>query len=682
MLDRSGIAGKISTLSLVVTALIFAAVFGFYHFLTQRNVLELSKKAASVLADETADKIESRLKQIERTAYGLAAGLETFRADSAELDELLINTLNRDELVFGSAIALEPFVYDTTGDPLSIYRSRGAAGDLEFGNLFTSGYDYMEKDWYVDPKRLERPVWSEPYYDEGGGDILMSTFSAPFFVGKEENKIFAGIVTCDVDLRDLSEYLEDLTFNLGSFSLIVDSDGKFLAATDKDLIGESILDYAEKDGNPQLLEIAGKILKSDRGFFSIDRAFGAENAILIYEKIKASDWSVCFVVPKETIYKESVKTARITLIVAVAGFAIIFAAIVIISNKIAKPIKTVSLALDYLSVGKLKDASDVADSIKTGLEKKKKGRIKNEIFGLKSSIILTINKLNFLLRQISRTGENVISSSGGIGSAAVDLEAAVVEQVASAKETDASTKQIADTSKRTAQNINDLADKINSAAEFASKEKSKLQKMSGIMEDLVGATGEFSKKLSVINKKSVEINEILSTIQSISERTNILSLKAAIEAEKQETSRKGFVVISRDINNLSETTSSSATKISKMITDMQKSVSSGVMEMDKFNRQIKTGAEEIEEIIEGIEEVVEEIRKLAPEFNFVDQTAKSQSESAAQISEAMSQLTKAAEQTKASLKSMKNVAVELESTSSALDSEIRKFSLINVESED
>ena len=46
-------------------------------------------------------------------------------------------------------------------------------------------YDYLNdpsSEWWRAPVEGGRPVWTEPYFDEGAGDIMMSTYSVPIFV--------------------------------------------------------------------------------------------------------------------------------------------------------------------------------------------------------------------------------------------------------------------------------------------------------------------------------------------------------------------------------------------------------------------------------------------------------------------------------------------------------------------
>jgi len=66
-------------------------------------------------------------------------------------------------------------------------------------------------------------------------------------------------------------------------------------------------------------------------------------------------------------------------------------------------------------------------------------------------------------------------------------------------------------------------------------------------------------------------------------------LNAAIEAEKAGEFGKGFSVVAREISRLADQTAVATEDIEGVWREMQSSVSSGVMEMDKFSRKCGAG---------------------------------------------------------------------------------------------
>ena len=83
--------------------------------------------------------------------------------------------------------SFEPYTFDSSRLYFSPYLSRKGKG-FQVTHLGGKGYHYFYQDWYQIPRETGKSSWSEPYFDEGGGDILMATYSRPVFIArKREN---------------------------------------------------------------------------------------------------------------------------------------------------------------------------------------------------------------------------------------------------------------------------------------------------------------------------------------------------------------------------------------------------------------------------------------------------------------------------------------------------------------
>ena len=69
-------------------------------------------------------------------------------------------------------------------------------------DLAKKDYDYTRWAWYTRPRDTHKAIWSEPYFDKGGGEVMMTTFSLPLF-RKHADGEFVGVVTADVILQSM-----------------------------------------------------------------------------------------------------------------------------------------------------------------------------------------------------------------------------------------------------------------------------------------------------------------------------------------------------------------------------------------------------------------------------------------------------------------------------------------------
>ncbi|MBP0002072.1 MAG: methyl-accepting chemotaxis protein [Cyanobacteria bacterium SID2] len=288
-----------------------------------------------------------------------------------------------------------------------------------------------------------------------------------------------------------------------------------------------------------------------------------------------------------------------------------------------------------------------------------------------------------LKQQMTRTigasenlGIQVTSSATQIAASGKQLEATVAEQVASTNEVNATSKEIAATSRELVQTMDRVAQLSHSTAEVTANSQLDLVKMKDAMHQLAQATISIASKLGVMNEKANNINSVVTTITKVADRTNLLSLNAAIEAEKAGEYGAGFAVVAREIRRLADQTAVATLEIEQMVKEMQTSVSNGVMEMDKFNKEVSQYVEEVGQISEQISHAIEDVQSLTPQFAQVSQTMEEQSQGAQQIREAMEQLSEASQQTADAIRDTNTALDRLDDAARGLQLEISDFKAI------
>ena len=170
------------------------------------------------------------------------------------------------------------------------------------------------------------------------------------------------------------------------------------------------------------------------------------------------------------------------------------------------------------------------------------------------------------------------------------------------------------------------------------------------MEHLSTSTESISSKLAVIAERAKKIGTVVTTINRVAEQINLLSLNAAIEAEKAGEYGRGFLVVAREIRRLADQTAVATLEIEQMVRQMQSAVSSGVMEMDKFNEDVRGGVHKVGEINNQMGQIIEGVQSVSERFAPVNEGMKNQSIGARTINDAMMQLTSGAAQTQTSLR--------------------------------
>ena len=298
---------------------------------------------------------------------------------------------------------------------------------------------------------------------------------------------------------------------------------------------------------------------------------------------------------------------------------------------------------------------------------------KNEFGDLIDGFNQMADYLEDLISQIQHAGIQVTSSITEIAASTRQQEATSTEHAATASEIAASTNQIAATSA----NLMNTMKKVNSltlnAASAAEDGHAGLVNIDQTMVQMEDATGSIVGKLSILSEKAGDIAGVVKTINKLADQTNLLSLNAAIEAEKAGEYGTGFSVVATEIRRLADQTAVATYDIEQMVQGVQSAVSSAVMGIDKFAKDVHDSVENIRDGSERIEGVIEQVQVLKPQVRIISEGIEAQSLGARQISDATSQLNNAAQQSAESIGQVSQTIERLQQAAQGLQEAISKF---------
>jgi methyl-accepting chemotaxis protein WspA len=283
--------------------------------------------------------------------------------------------------------------------------------------------------------------------------------------------------------------------------------------------------------------------------------------------------------------------------------------------------------------------------------------------------------LRALLNNVQKAGIQVTTSATEIAASAKQQEATGMEQAQTSVEILSTTKEISANISQLVKTMEDATSVADYTTHATADAQNNLQRMDGTMQNMVTATDSINAKLAALSEKASNINSVLITITKVADQTNILSLNAAIEAEKAGEAGRGFSVVATEIRRLADQTSVSTWDIEQMLKEMQSAVSASVMGMDKFSEEIRRSVGEVRQVTNQLSGVMDQVQKLAPQFDMVLQGMQSQAVGATQITETMMQLNDATQQTVESLKSTSEAVHQLQYAAGGLQSSVATFSV-------
>ena len=250
----------------------------------------------------TAYKIEAILRGIEKVPHNLAGIIEKYSDDQNDLIWLINSALENNPEVFGAAIAFDPYAFNPNDLYFSPYGYR-ESDLIKFTYLGGESYQYFYWDWYQIPKELNVPIWTEPYYDEGGGNIIMSTFSVPFYKKMNGKNHFQGIVTSDVSLMWLKGIVSAVRIYQTGYAFLISQNGVFITHPEKELImKESIFSISEANNDLRLRRIGQDMIKGGEGFAPLLNFTTGKKSWMYYAPLPSTHWSIGVVILEDELF--------------------------------------------------------------------------------------------------------------------------------------------------------------------------------------------------------------------------------------------------------------------------------------------------------------------------------------------------------------------------------------------
>ena len=351
---------------------------------------------------------------------------------------------------------------------------------------------------------------------------------------------------------------------------------------------------------------------------------------------------------------------RLSLLVAIVVVLLVAAlSAVILQRTISQPINAVVEALKVLGSGDL--------SVRLNMQRR------DEFNAIEQGLNSMAGELAGLVTQAQRSAVQMTTSITEIAATSRQQQATATETAATTTEIGATSREIAATSRDLVRTMSEVSGTAEQTSVLAGSGQLGLARMEDVMRHVVGAADVVNAKLAILNEKASNINHVVTTIVKVADQTNLLSLNAAIEAEKAGEYGRGFAVVATQVRRLADQTAVATYDIEQMVREIQSAVSAGVMGMDKFSEEVRRGNSEMAQVGDQLSQIIHQVQVLAPRVQMMDEGMQAQATGAEQINQALVQLSEASGQTVDSLRQAGAAIDELNQVAGSLRSGVSRF---------
>jgi len=312
---RQSLPARLSLLIVLFAAAIFIASLGFMFRQSQKSVHNEAIYRAEQVLDNTVQRVTNLLDRVQvatdNTDWLPVRHLDAPDSMFVYSRRILVNNPDLN----GCSISFEPYYFPERGKYFSAF-SINEDGVIQTTQEGNAGYEYFTFDWYQLAKLLDRPCWTEPYFDFNPNAIyskeMIASYCKPL---KDENGKYVGTISVDMSLGWLSETISAVKPYPHSYSMMIGRGGTYFVHPDSTkLFYETIYTETLEKDDPDRVALGKAMQAGEEGMKRM--IMDDEDCYVLYKPLGETGWSVAIVCPVSDILS-GYKRLRISVVLIV-----------------------------------------------------------------------------------------------------------------------------------------------------------------------------------------------------------------------------------------------------------------------------------------------------------------------------------------------------------------------------
>lgn len=349
---RRSLSARLSLWIVLFAATLFMGALGYLFYLAQQAVRREAIRGATSELDNTILRVNGILEDIELVANNMDWLIYQNMDHPDVMMELSHQVVANNSFLNGCSISFEPYYYPEKGKYYSAY-SNFNGHTIYTQQEGNDQYQYFYRDWYLLPKLLNQPCWTEPYTDQEEADdsVMDSKMSVSYcrpIIGNDGS--FAGVFSLDISLEWLSETISKVKPYPHSYAIMLGRGGTFLVHPNEEkLFYQTIFTEGMLHPNPEVQKLGTDMLDWKEGMQVLN--LEGEDSYIFYKPMMATGWSVAIVCPEKDIFGSFRRLQQVVILLVFLGLMLMFFIVSRIIRGELSPLSTLAGQAETIASG-------------------------------------------------------------------------------------------------------------------------------------------------------------------------------------------------------------------------------------------------------------------------------------------------------------------------------------------
>ncbi len=347
---RRSFSARLSLWVVSFAALVFLGAMAYFFTVSRRYVREEAILRATQVVENSVLRLNNILEDVQLSADNLEWLVYRHLDEPELMKEYSRITVQGNPVLSGCSISFEPNFFK--GHYYYSAYSGYVGGALETEQEGDEDYQYFYLDWYLQPKLLNQPCWTEPYSDWEQGDAAdrqtqrMVSYCKPLTTSEG----FIGAISLDISLKWLSDNLSPVKPYPHSYSILISRGGTYLVHPDPEkLFYQTIFTEGLIDPDPAQDELGKSMLDLEAGYRRME--IDGIRSYVFFTPLKATGWSMAIVCPESDIFGRFNRLRWFVTMIDLLGLLLLFFSCFQVIRKAMRPLSDLARQAEDIASG-------------------------------------------------------------------------------------------------------------------------------------------------------------------------------------------------------------------------------------------------------------------------------------------------------------------------------------------